>query len=256
MRLCTVIRSHNTSSVARDVRPLRWQGELHKVNHVAIPPAAAMTTQPLRPPLPPYLQPNAKAPSTARSSNLSALASGTPSSSRSSSQARPVKQRQNASKVDFTSETATLSLIRRVLSPQHGHPTDQRTTPRPIEDLLPPLTSFNEVDVQLYAIIAIVFKDFVYAWYAKITPDHAFVEEVIQIIAHTTRALEQRLRRVDLGDLVLDEIPAVVAAHVQCEVVIYAEINRPNPRLQHTRLHMRPFPPQSTERVPGRHTMH
>jgi hypothetical protein len=110
-------------------------------------------------------------------------------------------------------------LIRRVLSPQNGHASDPRATPRPIEDLLPPLTSFNEVDIQLYAIIAIVLKDFVYAWYARITPDHVFVEEVIQIIAHTTRALEQRLRRIDLEGLVLDEIPALLVAHVQCEDV-------------------------------------
>jgi hypothetical protein len=110
-------------------------------------------------------------------------------------------------------------LIRRVLSPQNGHPSDQRGTPRPIEDLLPPLTSFNEVDIQLYAIIAIVLKDFVYAWYGKITPDHVFVEEVIQIIAHITRALEQRLRSIDLEGLVLDEIPAVVIAHVLGEDV-------------------------------------
>ena len=214
-----------------------------------------MTTQPLRPPLPLHLQPNAKASSTAQSSNLSAVASGTPTSSRSSSQARPVKQRHNASKADFTSENATLSLIRRVLSPQSGHASDPRSTPRPIEDLLPPLTSFNEVDLQLYAIIAIVLKDFVYAWYGKITPDHAFVEEVIQIVAHTTRALEQRLRRVDMGGLVLDEIPAVVVAHIRCENVQHAEANCPNTCLQHTRLHMRSFPLQRTVQAPGKCTM-
>lgn len=178
-----------------------------------------MTTQPLRPPIPLHLQPSAKASSTAQSTNLSAVASSTPTSSRSPSQVRPLKQRHNAPKADFTSENATLSLIRRVLSPQNGHASEQRATPRPTEDLLPPLTSFNEVDVQLYAIIAIVLKDFVYAWYAKITPDHVFVEEVIHIIAHTTRALEQRLRRIDIDCLVLDEIPAIVIAHIQCENV-------------------------------------
>ena len=139
-----------------------------------------------------------------------------------------MKQKQNVPKADFASENATLSLIRRVLSPQNGTASDQRATPGPIEVLLPPLTSFNEVDVQLYAIIAIVLKDFVYAWYSKITPDHAFVEEVIQIVAHTTRALEQRLRRIDLEGLVLDEIPAVVVAHVQCEDAQLVKMNRPN----------------------------
>ena len=174
-----------------------------------------MTTQPLRPPIPPYLQPNPKASSTAQSSNLSAVANTTPAASRSSSQARPAKQRQNVTSPDFSSDAATLSLIRRVLSPQASHAPDQRGTPGPIEDLLPPLTSSNEVDIQLYAIIAIVLKEFVYVWYSKITPDHGFVEEVIQIIAHCTRALEQRLRRIDVEQLLLDEIPALVVAHIQ-----------------------------------------
>lgn len=176
-----------------------------------------MTAQPLRPPIPLHLQPAAKASPTSQSSSLSALAGNTPASSRSSSQVRPGKQKQNVTKIDYTSEAATLSLIRRVLSPQTAHAPDQRATPRPIEDLLPPLTSLNEVDVQLYAIIAIVLKDFVYAWYSKITPDHVFVEEVIQIIAHTTRALEQRLRRIDIEELVLDEIPALVVNHIDCQ---------------------------------------
>src|SRR2546423_944951 len=216
---------HNTRSVARDVHALRWQENYIYSTHVTTlslppPPLAAMTSQPLRPPIPLHLQPNAKASSTAQSSNLSAVASATPTSSRSPSQARPVRSRQNVPKADFTSENATLSLIRRVLSPQNGAASDQRNTPRPIEDLLPPLTSFNEVDVQLYATIAIVVKDFFYAWYAKLTPDHVFVEEVIQIIAHTTRALEQRLRRIDLEELVLDEIPAVVVAHIHGEDIL------------------------------------
>ena len=244
-------------SVVRDGHALRWQRELHIVDHVALPPPAAMTTQPLRPPIPLHLQPSAKASSTAKSSNLSAVAGTTPTSSRSSSHARPVKQRQNVPKTDFTSENATLSLIRRVLSPQNGHPSDQRGTPRPIEDLLPPLTSFNEVDIQLYAIIAIVLKDFVYAWYGKITPDHAFVEEIIQIIAHTTRALEQRLRRIDLEGLVLDEIPAVVIAHVLGEGCPSGEdVYCANARQQHTKLHMRPHPLQRMGHIPGTRTMH
>lgn len=97
-------------------------------------------------------------------------------------------------------------------SATHG---ELSSTQKPIEELLPPLTSSNEVDLQLYAIIAVIVKDFVYAWYTKITPDHVFVDEVVQIIAHCTRALEQRLRRVDLAEMVLDEIPALVDAHVQ-----------------------------------------
>jgi len=101
--------------------------------------------------------------------------------------------------------------VKRVLCPQsHGGAADNR----PIDELLPPLTSSNKVDLQLYAIIAVIVKELVYSWYAKITPDQGFVEEAIKIIAHCTRALEGRLRTVDLEGLVFDEIPELVESHV------------------------------------------
>lgn len=121
------------------------------------------------------------------------------------------------SSANYTSERATIALIRRVLCTQvasHGSEQRERATPRPLEQILPPLTSSNEVDLQLYALIAIIMKEFVYAWYSKITPDHSFTAEVIQVIAHCTRALEQRLRHVDVHALVLDEIPSLIEAHI------------------------------------------
>lgn len=85
---------------------------------------------------------------------------------------------------------------------------------RPIDEFLPPLTSSNDIDLQLYAIIAIVVKELVYSWYGKITPDPSFVEEVVRIVAHCTRALEERLRTVDLEALIFDEIPELIESHV------------------------------------------
>lgn len=76
------------------------------------------------------------------------------------------------------------------------------------------MSSSNDVDLQLYATIAIVVKDLVYSWYGKITPDQGFVEEVVRIVAHCTRALESRLRTVDLEDLILDEIPELIEGHI------------------------------------------
>ncbi|KAL1595373.1 hypothetical protein SLS59_008305 [Nothophoma quercina] len=66
----------------------------------------------------------------------------------------------------------------------------------------------------LYGIISVIIKEFVQTWYSKITPDHVFVNEVIQVIAHCTRALEQRLRKVDLEGLMLDEIPGLLEEHL------------------------------------------
>lgn len=114
---------------------------------------------------------------------------------------------------DPVSERATLFLIRRTLCSQLGD--KGRSTPVPIDEILPPLTSSNEVDVQLYAFIAIIIREFVQTWYSKITPDQTFVEEVVKIIAHCTRALEQRLREVDLESLLFDELPELLELHVQ-----------------------------------------
>lgn len=116
---------------------------------------------------------------------------------------------------DFLSDKATSLLIRRVLCPQQAAGDRGRVTPVPIDELLPPLTSRNDVDLQLYAIIAIILRDFVQAWYSKITTDETFVEEIVKIIAHCTRALEQRLRKADLESILFDELPDLLDSHVQ-----------------------------------------
>lgn len=82
------------------------------------------------------------------------------------------------------------------------------------------MTSSNEVDLELYAFISIIIREFVQIWYAKITPDHVFVEEVVKIIAHCTRALEQRLRNVDLESLLLDELPDLLEIHFKGRSIV------------------------------------
>ncbi|MCJ1482716.1 hypothetical protein MMC06_002882 [Schaereria dolodes] len=168
-----------------------------------------MTQPALRPPS--YLQPRPKAAPTFSSTSLDAIVTKkTPPSSRASSRARQLSPSRPPLATDV-SDKATSALIRRVLCPHsHGGTSDSR----PIDEVLPPLTSSNDVDLQLYAIIAIVVKEFVYSWYGKITPDQGFVEEVVRIFAHCTRALEQRLRRVDIEGLVFDEVPELVESHV------------------------------------------
>ncbi|RHZ56898.1 uncharacterized protein CDV56_101611 [Aspergillus thermomutatus] len=116
--------------------------------------------------------------------------------------------------VSATSDKATVALIRRVLCPQAGNQSGCASTPQPLEELLPPLTSSNDVDLQLYALIAIIIKEFVFSWYSKITSDQNLVKEVIQVIAHCTRALEQRLRETDIAQLILDEVPGLIEAHI------------------------------------------
>ena len=166
--------------------------------------------------LPPHLLPRPKAPSTSSSSaSLHALGtSTTPQLSRASSRTRTEVPNPTASAPPTDVSTkATVALVRRVLCP-HAHVGHNDS--RPIDELLPPLTSSNDIDLQLYAIIAIIVKEFVYSWYGKTTPDQGFVEEVVKIIAHCTRALEQRIRKVDIERLFLDEIPYLVEGHIRC----------------------------------------
>lgn len=59
-----------------------------------------------------------------------------------------------------------------------------------------------------------MLREFVQSWYAKITSDDQFVAEIVHIIAHCSRALEQRFRNVDLEGLLLDEIPDLLDRHV------------------------------------------
>lgn len=171
-----------------------------------------MTAVPARVQTP--LQPRPKAPATSTTFPLAAVASSKVPSPRPSPPLRASSKTQNPS--NATSDRVTQALIRRTLCPLSSSHSEKgrATTPASIEALLPPLTSSNEVDVQLYAIIAIVIKEFVYTWYSKITQDQVFVEEVVRIIAHVTRGLESRLRKVDLESLVFDEIMELLEAHV------------------------------------------
>jgi len=165
-----------------------------------------MTQPSLRPPC--KLQHRPKTVPTFSSTSLAANSTLiTPRLSRPSSRSRQSSPVRSNGAPDFSDKAAS-ALIRRVLCPQsHGEH-------RPINELLPPLTSSNDVDLQLYAIIAIVVKDLVQSWYGKITPDQGFMEEVVRIVAHCTTQLESRLRTVDLEALVFDEIPGLVEGHI------------------------------------------
>lgn len=134
-----------------------------------------------------------------------------------SGRAAPRNNPQQSSRVEQSSaKRTTVAFVRRTLCAHKIQSSGEKdlNVQRPIEDLLPPLTSSNEVDLELYAFIAIIIKDFVYPWYSRITPDHVFVDEVILVIAHCTRQLEQRLRNVDFEALLLDEIPRVLDDHI------------------------------------------
>ena len=150
--------------------------------------------------LPPHLQPRTKAAATTTS-----LA--TPSNP--SSPSNDNRSKYTPAQIDeAVSSRATVSLIRRVLCSATA---DKNAT---IAELLPPLTSSNEADLEIYGLVAVIMREFVYVWYSKITPDQVFVDEIIKVIAHVTRGLEQRIRKLDLEALLFDEVPELLEAHV------------------------------------------
>ncbi|KAG5763170.1 hypothetical protein H9Q69_006503 [Fusarium xylarioides] len=143
----------------------------------------------------------------------------------SADMASPTRRPLRSNATDPLSDRATSLLIRRTLcSPQLGE--KSRDSQVPIDELLPPLTSRNDVDLQLYALLAIVMREFVQSWYSKITTDEHFVSEILHIIAHCSRALEQRFRKVDLESLVLDEIPDLLDKHITSYHISHSPIAR------------------------------
>lgn len=157
-------------------------------------------------------QPRSKAHTTTNATTASFPETTTASSSPLRPNTPAAPSNRNLS-TDAISDRSTSLFIRRTLC---SHLSEKgRSTPAPIDEILPPLTSSNEVDLQLYAFIAIIIREFVHTWYAKITPDQVFVEEVVNIIAHCTRALEQRLRKVDLESLLFEELPDLLDTHVK-----------------------------------------
>lgn len=128
------------------------------------------------------------------------------------------RKQQNDQPIKVPDE-ATISYIKRTLCKKYNSSgascdSSEEIDDKSLDELLPPLSSSNEVDLQLYALIAVVLNLFVQSWYNKITPDQDFVANVVQIIAHCTRGLEQRLRQVDLESLVFDELPAILVEHI------------------------------------------
>ncbi|KAI5291862.1 hypothetical protein KEM54_004707 [Ascosphaera aggregata] len=118
--------------------------------------------------------------------------------------------------LDATTDRATTALIYRVLCShmQLNASNGASISPKPLDQLLPPLTSSNKIDLQLYALLAIIVKEYINPWYSRITPDHTLTDEIVKLFAHCTRAVEQRLRRVDIDALLLNDLPALVESHI------------------------------------------
>lgn len=137
-------------------------------------------------------------------------------------------------------DRATASYVRRTLCAHHAI---SAGPPQSVHSLLPPLTSSNAVDLQLYAILGVVLKEFVQAWYGRITPDTAFVQEILGVIAHVTQALEERVRGADVEALLVDELPQLLTEHLEAYRLAHGARSsgvRNSPRVVYHALHPHP----------------
>jgi hypothetical protein len=82
---------------------------------------------------------------------------------------------------------------------------------------LRPLTGSAALDLEIYALLAVVVREFVSPWYGRITGDGEFVEEVMAVVGHVARAVEGRARAVEWAEVVGDEAWELVGAHVEGE---------------------------------------
>lgn len=141
-----------------------------------------------------------------------------PQSSKTSNTGDTRSLQRHGSKRD---EELTIAYVKRVLCAPisrdgSGGPefANRKIATQPLEALLPSLTSSGAINLQLYAFVAVILDNFVQTWYNRITPDQQFVAEIVRIIAHCTNALQRRLRNVDFVDVLLDELPALLSAHI------------------------------------------
>lgn len=82
-----------------------------------------------------------------------------------------------------------------------------------IQDYLPALTSSSPVDIELYCFFGLIFKNFINLWYSRISDNDEFTLEIIDVLAHLTRNLETRFRKLNFSDLLLDDIPYILNNH-------------------------------------------
>ncbi|ODV97897.1 hypothetical protein PACTADRAFT_185786 [Pachysolen tannophilus NRRL Y-2460] len=85
-----------------------------------------------------------------------------------------------------------------------------------LRSLLPALTSSNNIDLQLYAFISLFLKKFLISWYNNVTDDYQFefLNEVLYLLAHITRFLEVRLRKLNLIDFLFDDLFIIFDSHL------------------------------------------
>lgn len=101
----------------------------------------------------------------------------------------------------------TTHLHHRILYPSSSNP-PPRVLYSPAHATLDPL---------LLDLISLICREHVLSWYSSISrdPNRAFIQQVAGIIIHVVQALEVRIANVDLVELLVLDLPALLEQHVQ-----------------------------------------
>ncbi|CAE6518191.1 unnamed protein product [Rhizoctonia solani] len=72
-----------------------------------------------------------------------------------------------------------------------------------------------ELNKELYDFLALALRAFVQTWWGQITPrDRDLMPQITRAVTHVIQDIEQRASRVDLSNLVLRQVPALVDLHI------------------------------------------
>ncbi|KAG7878909.1 hypothetical protein KL907_003320 [Ogataea polymorpha] len=85
------------------------------------------------------------------------------------------------------------------------------------QESLPAFTSSSTVDNELHALVGLFLRQFVRGWYKNVAFDEngEFITEIVALIAHLTRDIQQRCLRIDWSQLLLDDLFVVLDKHME-----------------------------------------
>lgn len=99
-------------------------------------------------------------------------------------------------------------VIQRTLFPREGGNADWRMK-------LPRLSESDKVNKEFYALLGLILRQFVASWYSRITEDSALIYEIVKTVSGVVGRLEDRVLALDLDNVILDDLPYLLDAHIQ-----------------------------------------
>lgn len=101
----------------------------------------------------------------------------------------------------------TEHLIRQIFLPKESKQLDWR-------DRLPTLSSSDKVNIEIYALFGLICRQFIQSWYYQIVDDPKFLYDISSVLAQIVKQLEERMRRIDAFEFLLDDVPLVLETHI------------------------------------------